>query len=52
MVSSDDSGPPMKRQGKATGFTKDLKLSDELAAVVGTSVDCDIIVVVLVIVIG
>jgi len=37
MVSSDDSGPPMKRQGKATGFTKDLKLSDELAAVVGTS---------------
>merc|ERR1711993_105561 len=36
-VSSDESGPPRKRMGKQTGFTKDLQLSTELAAIVGTS---------------
>ena len=36
-VSSDESEPPRKRSGKATGFTKDLQLSTELAAIVGTS---------------
>ena len=36
-ISSEDSEPAPKRVGKPTGFTKDLQLSTELAAIVGTS---------------